>query len=135
MKASLKLRSNLIVEVEAESQRDLFAAIASAYEVFAQRQCGLCACAELVPVYRTVTQGKKAFEYAEWTCTACHARLNLGAMIEGGRLFPHRRLDGQGKPDRETGTYGAHNGWTKYRGEATPEPTANGAHVNNSTAR
>jgi hypothetical protein len=117
MKANYKVRGNLIVEVAAETQRDLFHELSSAFEVFGEKKCGLCGSAEIVPVHRTVVQNRKVYEYAEWSCLGCQARLSLGATMDGGRLFPHRKLNRAGKPDREHGTFGKHGGWTKYRGE------------------
>ncbi len=117
MKASFRVRPDLTVEVEGETHKDLFRELAGVCEVFGEQTCGLCGGAEIVPAFRTVGQGKKTFEYPEWHCQGCGARLSLGSMMEGGRLFPHRKLDSAGKPDREHGTFGAHHGWTLYRGE------------------
>lgn len=120
MNANIRLK-NMMVEVEAETQKELFQQIALASEVFGEKKCGLCGSEDIFPAYRTVTQGKKSFEYPEYHCQnpACRARLSIGCNMEGGTLFPQRKLDDKGKPDRETGQYGKHNGWTKYRGEKT----------------
>lgn len=107
MKASFRVRPDLTVEVEGETHKDLFRELAGVCEVFGEQTCGLCGGAEIVPAFRTVGQGKKTFEYPEWHCQGCGARLSLGSMMEGGRLFPHRKLDSAGKPDREHGTFGA----------------------------
>jgi hypothetical protein len=122
MKAIYQVRPDLSVEVEGETQKDLFRELAGAAEIFGERQCGLCGSGEIAPVYRTVTQGKKCFEYPEWHCHACGGRLALGSMMEGGRLFPHRKLDASGKPDREHGMSGKHHGWTLYRGDKDGAP-------------
>jgi hypothetical protein len=124
MKANYKVRGNLIVEVEAETQRELFHELASACEVFGEKTCGLCGSADILPVHRTVVQNRKVYEYAEWSCLGCQARLNLGSNMEGGRLFPHRKLDRAGKPDREVGTFGKHGGWTTFRGEVKEETSS-----------
>jgi hypothetical protein len=129
MKATFQVRSDLCVEVEAETQKDLFRELAAAAEIFGERQCGLCSSANIVPIFRTVTQGKKTFEYPEWACQACGAKLAMGSMMEGGRLFPHRKLDASGKPDREHGTTGQHHGWTQYRGDGKDSAAADGAAV------
>jgi hypothetical protein len=134
MKATFQVRPDLCVEVEGETHKDLFRELAGVAEVFGERQCGLCGSADIVPAYRTVAQGKKTFEYPEWHCPACGARLAMGSMMEGGRLFPHRKLDSAGKPDREHGTAGKHHGWTRFKGEprdaagpeADPAPTGDG---------
>jgi hypothetical protein len=118
MKATIKIR-NLEIEVEGETQKDLFREIASATEVFGEAKCGACGCERITPHWRTVTQGKKVYEYPEYHCRnpECRARLSLGSSMEGGSLFPQRKLDAQGRPDRENGSYGKHQGWTVYRGE------------------
>lgn len=104
-------------EITAETQKDLFKQISQVYEVFGENSCGLCGSEEIVPVWRTVPQGKKIYEYPEYKCAKCNAKLSMGCMMEGGGLFPKRKLDPNGKPDLEHGTYGEHRGWTKYRGE------------------
>lgn len=123
MKATIRLKVGNI-EVEAETQKELFQLISSAHEVFNEKRCGLCGSEEITPVYRTVSQGKKTFEYPEYHCQnpQCRARLSLGCAMEGGTLFPHRKLDEQGKPDRENGKWGKHNGWTKFKGAAATTP-------------
>lgn len=127
MKAEVKVNNRTIITVEGETQKDLFREMASACEVFGEKRCGLCGCEDIIPVWRTVTQlkGKKTetFEYPEYHCTKhdCRARLTLSFNMEGGTMFPNRKLLENGKPatgdDREKGKFGKHNGWTKYRGE------------------
>jgi hypothetical protein len=128
MKAQFKVNPRLIVEVEAETQKDLFKEIASAAEVFGEKKCGLCGSEQITFAHRTVTKGKKTYEYPEYHCESCHARLSMGSMQEGGALFPIRKLvkDGsdKGKPSREEGEYGNHQGWTKYRGNPGDESKA-----------
>jgi hypothetical protein len=123
MKAIFQVRPDLSVEVEGETQKDLFRELAGVAEVFGERQCGLCGSEDIVPAFRTVTQGKKSFEYPEWHCPGCGARLAMGSMMEGGRLFPHRKLDSSGKPDREHGTAGKHRGWSLFKGDGTAPET------------
>lgn len=131
MKAIVPLK-NCSIEVEAETQKDLFQQMASAHEVFGEQKCGLCGSANIAPAWRTVTQGKKVYDYPEYHChgfvkdektgknARCGARLSLGSMMEGGVLFPMRKLveEGpeKGKPDREKGKFGSHNGWTRFKG-------------------
>jgi len=117
MKSSYQVRPDLRVEVEAATQKDLFTALAQAREIFGETCCGLCGDTAIVPVARTVTQGKKVYDYHEWHCLGCGARLSLGSHMEGGTLFPQRKLDAAGKPDREHGSNGDHRGWTHWRGE------------------
>jgi hypothetical protein len=109
------------VEVEGENPKNLFSAISRAYEVFSEPCCGLCGKDDIRPVVRVVTSGKKTFEYFEYQCNSCFAKLSLGQSNEGGGLFPKRKLDKEGKPDLQNGEYGPHRGWTKYRGPAHEE--------------
>ena len=121
--------AHMTIEVEAETQKDLYREGAQATEVFGERTCGLCGEADIILAWRTVTQGKKVFEYPEWHCLnqRCGARLSVGCLMEGGGLFPIRKLTKEGKPSREHGTWGAHRGWTKYRGEAPAQANGSGA--------
>jgi hypothetical protein len=122
VKAQVKVSPQIIVEVEGETQKDLFKAIASATEVFGEKCCGLCASTRIVHAYRVVTQGKKVFEYPEYHCQDCFARLSIGCLFENGGLFPHRKLDKDGKPSRKEGSsFGPHRGWTKFKGNVEPE--------------
>jgi hypothetical protein len=108
------------IKVEGEDQADLFKAMASAYEVFDEQKCGLCGCEKIRMVVR---KNKDEDDFYEYQCQGvnangqCRAYLSLGQNKKGGGLFPIRVLDEKGKPDRATGKYGKHNGWTKYRGE------------------
>lgn len=126
MKAQIKVNANLIVEAEAESQKDLFKAISSAHEIFGEKECGLCQSKDIYPAWRISTRvtGKKTeeFNYPEWRCRACRAKLSLGTINdETGTLFPVRKLlpNGQpaGKDEKDKAVYGGHNGWHKYVGE------------------
>src|SRR5262245_6341557 len=129
MKAQVKVNSNIIIELEAPKQKDLFKAIASAHEVFGEKECGLCKSKEIIPVWRNVTvvKGKKteSYEFPEYHClnSACRARLSLGTLNDDtGTLYPHRRLLPNGKPpgkdSRDQAKYGSHRGWTKFKGNA-----------------
>lgn len=108
-----------VIEIDAETPKELFQGLAATVEVFNEKACGLCKSEDIVPVWRTVTQGKKVFEYPEYHCQnpRCRARLAIGCNMEGGGLFPQRKLDAKGKPDRENGKHGSHNGWTTYKGD------------------
>jgi hypothetical protein len=109
------------VQVEAESQKELFEEYAAAVEVFGEQRCKLCGSESIVPVVRTVTQGKESYDFHEMHCQSCRARLYYGIHKGGATLFPHRKLDPQGRPDRATGSYGEHKGWSHYKGEPKPE--------------
>lgn len=137
MEAAVKTRIGMI-KVEGDDQADLFKGIASAVEVFNEHACGLCGSEDIVPVVR---KNKDEEEFYEFQCRNtdpvevvdkdgkktrgwCRAYLYLGQNKKGGGLFPVRALDEQGKPDRATGKYGKHNGWTRYRGEPKTVPAA-----------
>jgi hypothetical protein len=121
MKAQVKVSKHIILEVSAETQKGLFEEIAAAHEVFGESRCGCCDSEDIRPVYRKVTKGKKSYEYPEYHCENCRARLSLGCHLEGGTLFPQRRLLENGQPatgeDREKGKFGKHRGWTTWKGE------------------
>lgn len=129
MKAQIKVAPNLIIEVEATKQKDLFKLVASSFEVYGEKVCGLCGSTNIVPTWRTVNtvKGRKTetYEYAEFVCKDCRARLALGTINDDtGTLFPQRKLRPDGQPvtkeDRENGVegqYGKHNGWHRFEGK------------------
>lgn len=116
MKAKLKV-GKVELELEGDTQAELFREIASAEEVFGETHCSLCGCDNIRFVVRENSEGEP---FHEFHCTKCPARLSLGQNRKGGGLFPIRKLipsgPDAGKPSRELGTYGQHNGWTKYKG-------------------
>lgn len=143
MKCQVKVSPSTIVEVEGAKQKDVFKAIASAHEVFGEKQCGCCGSTNIVPAWRTVTvlKGKKSetYEFPEYHCKAvndggrrCGARLSLGTINDDtGTLFPQRKLvDGKRPPTKKekeagiNGDYGPTQGWTIYRGEDVIEEPA-----------
>jgi hypothetical protein len=106
MKAQLKVRTNLTVELEAEQQTDLFRLLASALEVFGEAECGKCKSGNLAFRVRTV----KATAFFEIVCNDCRAVLSMGVHRTGGTLFPRRHTEVEGRvkqwlPD---------NGWLKW---------------------
>jgi ribosomal protein L40E len=105
----------LHVEVEAETQFELLEEIGRAQEVFGDSQCGLCQSNNLRYRVREVEKNGEEFRYPELTCRACYARLAFGQEKKGGRLFPIRKLNQQGLPDRKTGSWGDHNGWHRLK--------------------
>jgi len=100
----------LTFEVEAETQVELFQALASIQEVFdTESACGVCGGKEIRFLHRTASKGTKTFSFHELLCKnpECRARFEFGQAMEGGALFPHRKdKDGNYKPNR---------GWTKYQ--------------------
>lgn len=124
MKAQVKVSPSVILEIEAPKQKDLFKAMASAHEVFGEKECGLCKSTNIFPVWRTATKttGKKieTFEYPEYHCKDCRARFSLGVINDDtGTLFPKRKLLPNGQPpakgEEDKAVYGPHNGWSKYK--------------------
>lgn len=89
------------VELEADTQRELFAQIAKFQEVFEETNCGKCGDDNLKFVVRTVDDN----EYFELRCSKCGAKLAFGSMKKGGGLFPKRK-DGD--------SWLADNGWLKW---------------------
>lgn len=138
MKAQVKVSPSTIVEVEGEKQKDLFKAIASAHEVFGEKECGLCHSKDIYPAWRSVTtiKGKKAdtYEFAEYRCRGildtgrrCGGRLAMSTINDDtGTLFPNRKLVDGKRPATKaeleagiTGEYGPHNGWHRFEKKET----------------
>lgn len=106
-------------ELEASTPKDMFKLIAETQEVFGEKACGKCGKCNIRFVVRTVDGN----DYFEFQCLDCGARLSLGqSKQKPGHLFPIRKLNKQGKPDRKTGEYDAKGkGWTMYRGSSHEE--------------
>jgi hypothetical protein len=102
MKATFKVRSNLVIELEAGNQKDLFEKLSDYQEVFGVTKCGKCKSEELKFVVR---EDKDKNKYYELQCK-CGARLSFGSHKIGETLFPKRKGDDdKWLPD---------NGWTKW---------------------
>lgn len=128
MEAQLRLPNGIVLKVEGDTQKELFMEIASANEVFGEPCCGLCKSQDIKIVLRVAGE----HDFPEYHCQKCYARLSLGQNLKGGGLFPIRKLiknldpngdagPEHGKPCRERGTWGQHNGWTHYKGEPKKE--------------
>lgn len=127
MKAQLKVRPTLIVEVEGETETDLFEGISSAQEVFEHEKCGHCQNSDLRFVVR---QDKEENKYYELHCRniACRARLPFGQNKKPkGSLYPKRKFESLGPAEQEQRKvekeyadkhygYLDHSGWYKYNG-------------------
>lgn len=99
----------LSVELNAETQTDLFEQLAYFQEVFGETGCGKCGSENLRFQVRSVEDNL----YYELRCLDCGAKLAFGAMKKGGRLFPRRKnKDGEWLPDR---------GWVKWNKETQQE--------------
>lgn len=124
MKAVYRVNPKLSIEVEGSNQKELFSALASATEVFGEKECGQCA-GEVVFAKRNV-DGNDFFEMA---CInpECRARLSIGQSKQRpGELFPIRKIitsgPEKGKPSRKKGEYDTEaQGYTKYRGQPVDE--------------
>ena len=101
MKASFRVKPTLLVEIESETESQLWKDLASLQEVFGESKCGKCGCEDLKMIVRTVDEN----EYFELRCTKCFARLSYGQHKKGGGLFPKRK-DGENN-------YLPNGGWVK----------------------
>ena len=103
MKLSYTTKNGRVtVEIEGDSQRDLFSGISKAQEVFEEDTCGKCGHDHVRFVVRTIDDN----QYHELRCTSCGAKLSFGANKKGGGLFPKRKdPDGDWLPD---------SGWVKW---------------------
>ena len=87
------------VELEGDTQKDLFAQLSAFQEVFDESACGKCGSTNL----RFVTREVDGNSYYEIRCLDCGARLEFG---QGGGLFPRRKSkEGEWLPD---------GGWVKW---------------------
>ena len=88
MKVNYKTKNGRIsVELEGDSQRDIFAEIARFQEVFEETTCGKCGSDNLRFVVRNVDDNL----YYELRCADCGAKLSFGSHKKGGGLFPKRK--------------------------------------------
>jgi hypothetical protein len=110
MKAHLKVRSSLTLELEADQQTDLFRLLGSAQEVFGEARCGKCKSNELL--FRT-RKNAQDNEFFELLCARCRAVLQLGVHKKGGTLFPRRHRDGE-NGEKE---WLPDNGWMRWDAE------------------
>jgi hypothetical protein len=103
------LSGRIMVELEGETQADLFEQLAHFQEVFDESQCGKCQSEDLRFQVRNVDDNL----YYELKCADCGARLAFGVMKKGGRLFPRRKdRDSNWLPNR---------GWVKWNPETKQE--------------
>lgn len=115
MKVNYKSKNGrLVVELEAESQKGLWAQLAAFQETFEESVCGKCGSDDLKYVVRKTTDGKKEYDYHELRCNKCGAKLAFGVLNDdSGRLFPKRK-DEEGKVRGKWG-------WVKWNPETNVE--------------
>jgi DNA-directed RNA polymerase subunit RPC12/RpoP len=90
------------VEVEGDTQKDIFKQLSAFQEIFDESSCKKCSSENLRFVVRTIDEN----EYYEIRCADCGARLEFGQTKKGGMLFPRRKdKDGEWLPD---------GGWVKW---------------------
>lgn len=116
MEVSVKI-NNTLFKLNASGAKELFTELAEIHEVFGEHKCGLCGSTDVCQAHRVV-DGNDFYEYK---CRKCGSRLSMGQTKKDGKLFPIRQLTPEGKPSRKNGTYGPHNGWTKFTGQASDD--------------
>lgn len=97
------------VEVEADTQKEIFKQLALFQEVFDESKCGKCKSENLRFVVRTVEDN----DYYELRCLDCGAKLAFGVNKTGGTLFPKRKDD--------EGNYKGVRGWVKWNHDTKRE--------------
>lgn len=103
MKATYKVTNRLLIEIDEDSQADLFSGLASANEVFGHSECGACKSENIGYRVRTVDGN----DFFEMMCKECRAVLSFGQHQNKSKtLFPHRK--------HKDGTFKKNNGWEKY---------------------
>ena len=106
MRLSYTTKNNrLQVEIEGESQRDLFNELNKFQEVFENDVCGKCQGEDIQYVVRTVDDN----QYYELKCKSCGAKLAFGSHKKGGGLFPKRK---------EVDTWLPDGGWMKWNAKS-----------------
>ncbi len=105
------------IEVDGDSQKEVWRKLASAEEIFCESRCGACKGTDIRHAVRegSRTKGKKVetFEFFELHCKnpKCRARKRYGILQKDGEsLFPHRKdensnwlpNDGWIKPPKES---------------------------------
>lgn len=100
----------LSIQLDGDSQKDVFRQISSFQEVFEESSCGACSSEDLRFVVRTVDDNN----FYELHCNKCYSRLAFGQhKNKEGTLFP-RRKDEEGKVLGK-------RGWTKWNPETKKE--------------
>jgi len=107
-----KLNNRTTIDVEGVTQQEVFEALGSAGEVFAQNQCGNCQ-SENVRFNTRVHDNVRFFEVC---CNDCGAALGFGQRKDGTGMFPKRW-------DKEAQCAIGKNGWKIYERPAASSST------------
>ena len=111
MQLTKQVKPGLTIQIEAPTQKDAWAALASAEEVFGEQQCGKCKSKSLRHIRRV--NGKHT--YYELVCLKCRARLAMGVHDnDEGTLFPKRKDNDSGDVTDEPHGWLPDNGWLKW---------------------
>lgn len=121
MKVKLKISPTAILEVDGETNTDVFEGLSNGQEVFSHDHCGCCKATDIRFLVRTNTDEDKFYEMR---CNKCFARLQFGSMKKPkGALYPKRRWDSLSPGEKETRAdqereckngYLPNEGWYKY---------------------
>ena len=97
------------VEIEGDTQVEIFQQLANFQEIFAETACGKCESENIRFQVRNVDDNL----YYELRCMDCGAKLAFGVMKKGGRLFPKRK-------DKES-NWLPNGGWVKWNPDTQRE--------------
>lgn len=123
IRVTMKAGNNLI-QVEGETQMEVFKQASSCQETFGEKCCGKCKSTDLAFVVRTASDDSgDEYEYPELWCRTCGSKLKFG-QSKGGELFPIRfKRNGKKYEFDDNGKkipVGA-NGWVKYNHKTKQE--------------
>ena len=110
MKVNYKPRPNLVIEFEAQGQKDIFEKMAGLQEIFKQDTCQKCKKGQGDDLVFTVRKNNEGHTFYELRCTKCGATLGFGSHQQGGTIFPQRK----DKDGNKLGDFG----WTKWNPES-----------------
>jgi hypothetical protein len=109
MKASLKVRPNLVIDIEDDKMTDLFEQLAAAQEVFSEN-CGKCKSTNI----RFVTRKKDKSTFLELHCKDCFAKLPISPHDnKAGTIYPKRYI----KNDDDKLEWLPNDGWQRWNKE------------------
>jgi hypothetical protein len=115
MKCQYRVNSNLMIELEGATEKDLYEAMAKADEVFGSPWllCGSCKDAAFKP-RPVVRVNKEKQKFYELHCTnpECKARFCFGQSKDMKTLFPQREFP---RSHPQAGKLKPNGGWVKWR--------------------